>query len=86
MKQEMDAMKIVSEKEMKVMQEAIKNIEGDVRNNSANNAGSWPVGNGFNKSAMEHTALANLKSLGDERQGYIQWHERIVNAMAHVHR
>ena len=61
-------------------------MEGEIRNNAGNNAGKWLVGNGFNKSAMEHKAIADLKSLGNARQGYRQWHGNLVNAMAQVHR
>ena len=68
------------------MQEAIRTVEGEVRNNMGNNAGSGPVVNGFNKSAMEHKAISNLESLGNDRQGYRQWHDKFVNAMAQVHR
>ena len=44
------------------------------------------VGDGYNKSAMDHKAISNLKSLGNDRQGYRQWHDKFVNAMAQVHR
>ena len=35
---------------------------------------------------MEHKAIANLKTLGTDRQGYRQWHDKFVNAMAQVKR
>ena len=62
MKQDMEAVKVTSEADLQAMQSAIKKMEGDIRNNVGNNAGDWPVGNSFNKSAMQHKAISNLKS------------------------
>ena len=31
-------------------------------------------------------AVSNLKNLGNDRQGYRQWHDKFVNAFAQVHR
>ena len=58
MKQEMEAIKVTSQGELKAMQDAIKEIEGEVRNNMGNNAGSWPVGDGFNEC---HGAQGNIQ-------------------------
>ena len=68
------------------MQTAIKRMEADIRDNAGNAGGNWPVGNGRLKGAIEHKAISNLKSLGNDWQGYRQWHDKCVNAMAQVHR
>ena len=86
MKAEMDAIKVVSQSDLKAMQDAIKKMESEIRNNAGNAAGNWPTGNSYSKSAMEHKAISNLENLGNDRQGYRQWHAKLVNAMAHVHR
>ena len=52
----------------------------------SNTGGNRPGGNWCGKSAMEHKAVANLKTLGNDRQGYRQWHDKFVNAMAQVNR
>jgi hypothetical protein len=85
-KQEMEAIKIASKAELQAMQTAIKKMEADIRDNAGDAGGNWPVGNGHIKSAMEHRAISNLKILGNDRQGYSQWHDKFVNAMAQVHR
>ena len=74
MKQEMGAIKVTSRGELQAMKDAITKMESKIIHNAASNAGGWLVGNGFNKSAMEHKAISNLKSLGNDRQGYRQWH------------
>ena len=84
MKQEMQAIKVTSNAELQAIQKAIKKMESDIQNNAGNNGGGYLGGNWRNKSAMEHKAIANLKTLGSDRQGYRQWHDKFVNAMAQV--
>ena len=67
MKQEMEAIKVTSKAELQAIQGAIKNMEADIRNNAGNSADNWPVFNGYNNSAIEHKAISNLKSLGNDR-------------------
>ena len=67
MKQEMEAIKVTSSAELQAMQKAIKRVEADIMNNAGNAGGNLPVGNGRVKSAMEHTAISNLKSRGNDR-------------------
>ena len=71
MKQEMQAIKTTSNAELQAIQRAIKKIESDIQGNSGNSGGGYSGGNWRNKSAMEHKAIANLKTLG-ERQAGIQ--------------
>ena len=86
MKAEMQAIKVTSNAELQAIQKAIKKIEADIQNNSGNARGCQSGGNWRSKSAMEHKAIANLKTLGNDRQGYRQWHDKFVNAMAQVNR
>ena len=60
-------------------------MESELRDNAGSATGSWPAGNSYTQSAMEHKAIVNLKNLGNDRQGYIQWHDKLVNPMAQVH-
>jgi len=86
MKQEMQAIKATFNAELQAIQKAIKKIESDIQNGAGNIGGGQSGGNWRNKSAMEHKAIANLKVLGNDRQGYRQWHDKFVNAMAQVNR
>jgi hypothetical protein len=86
MKQEMQAIKTTSNAELQAIQRAIKKIESDIQGGAANYGPSQSGGNWRNRSAMEHKAIANLKTLGSDRQGYRQWHDKFVNAMAQVNR
>ena len=47
MKQEMEAMKILSKKELKVTQDAIKQVESEVRNTQGVSGGGWTAGNSY---------------------------------------
>ena len=62
MKAEMQAIKVTSNAELQAIQKAIKSIEDDIQNNGGNSGGSRPGSNWRNKSAMEHNAIANLKT------------------------
>ena len=84
MKAEMQAIKVTSNAELQAIQRAIKKIENDIQNNGDNSGGGRSSGSWRNKSAMEHKAIANLKTLRNDRQGYRQWHYKLVNAMAQV--
>ena len=86
MKAEMQAIKVTSNAELQAIQKAIKKIETDIQNNGDNSGGGRAGGGWRNKSAMEHKAIANLKTLGNDRQGYRQWHDKLVNAMAQVNK
>ena len=76
MKQEMQAIKTTSNAELQAIQKAIKRIEDDIQNGSGSGGGNKSGGNWRSKSAMEHNAVANLKTLGNDRQGYRQWHDK----------
>ena len=71
---------------MQAIQKAIKRIEQGIQNNSGHSGGNSSGGNWRNKSAMEQKAISNLKTLGNDRQGYRQWLDKFVNAMAQVNR
>jgi hypothetical protein len=86
MKQEMQAIKTTSNAELQAIQKAIKRIEEDIQNNGGNMGGIRSGNSWRSKSAMEHKAIANLKTLGSDRQGYRQWHDKFVNAMAQVNK
>ena len=85
-KAEMQAIKVTSNAELQAIQKAIKRIQDDIQNNGGNTGGNRSGGNWRGKSATEHKAIANLKTLGNDRQGYRQWHDKFVNAMAQVNR
>ena len=72
MKHEMQAIKVTLNAVLQAIQKAIKKIEEDIQNNGGNTGGSRSSGSWKNKSAMERKAIANLKTLGNDRQGYRQ--------------
>jgi uncharacterized protein YukE len=86
MNQEMQAIKATSNAELQAIQKAIKKIESDIQGGVGNFGSGYSGGNWRGKSAMEHKAIANLKTLGNDRQGYRQWYDKFVNAMAQVNR
>ena len=64
----------------------LEQVVGNIQSNGVSSSSEGKGGGrwGTNKSAMEHKAVMNLKTQGNDRAGYRMWHEKLVNAFAQV--